>query len=192
MNAYSICGYLWTAWVAIWFLWALQSKQTRQREGLASQISYRVPIAVAIWLILYARHLSPWWTGNILPYRGWFGWLGVAITVLGFALTFWARAILGGNWSGVVTIKVNHELIRTGPYRFVRHPIYTGILLAMAGSALVYDQWRSVVGVALLGVSFTIKRLKEEQFMRQTFGAQYDDYARTTGAIFPSLQRRNG
>src|ERR1035441_6655224 len=186
MNAYSICGYLWTAWVAIWFLWALQSKQTRQREGLASQISYRVPIAVAIWLILYARHLSPWWTGNILPYRGWFGWLGVAITVLGFALTFWARAILGGNWSGVVTIKVNHELIRTGPYRFVRHPIYTGILLAMAGSALVYDQWRSVVGVALLGVSFTIKRLKEEQFMRQTFGAQYDDYARTTGAIFPS------
>lgn len=191
MNAYSICGCLWIAWGVVWLIWAIQSKQTRQRESLASQISYRVPILAAIYLIFYAKRLSPWWTADILRYRGWFGWLGVAITALGFALTIWARSILGGNWSGTVTIKVDHELIRSGPYRFVRHPIYTGILIAMAGSALVYDQWRSVVVVALFWISFTIKRLKEEQFMRQTFGEQYVDYSHSTGAIFPMLLRRD-
>jgi len=167
----------------------MQSKQTSRRESLASQISYRVPVVVAFYFVFYPRLFTPWWTSNVLPYRGWFGWLGIAISVLGFGLTFWARAILGANWSGTVTVKVGHELIRTGPYRFVRHPICTGILVAMAGSALVYDQWRGIVTVALLWVSFTIKRLKEEQFMRQTFDAQYVEYSRDTGAIFPVLRR---
>src|SRR5580704_13641408 len=107
MNAYSICGYLWIAWIGIWLIWAFQSKQTRQREGLASQISYRVPILAAAYLIGAGRYLSPWWTASILPYHAWFGGLGLAITVLGFALTLWARTILGGNWSGTVTIKVD-------------------------------------------------------------------------------------
>jgi protein-S-isoprenylcysteine O-methyltransferase Ste14 len=191
MNAYSICEYLWAAWLAVWLIWAFRSKQTRQREGLASQVSYRLPILAAACVIGCGRYLSTWWTSNILPYHVWFGWVGVAITVLGFALTLWARGLLGSNWSGTVTIKVDHELIRTGPYRIVRHPIYTGILIAFAGSALVYDQWRGIVVVALFWVSFTIKRLKEEQFMRQTFGDQYIAYARTTGAIFPAPLRRS-
>lgn len=192
MNARSIFGYLWIAWLAIWMIWAFRSKQTRQRESLASQISYRIPILAGIYLTFYHRYLPPWWTSHILPYRGWFGWLGVGITVLGFALTFWARAVLGGNWSGIVTVKVDHDLVRSGPYRFVRHPIYTGILIAITGNALAINQWRGVVVVGLFWVSFTIKRLKEEEFMRQTFGVQYDDYARTTGAIFPLLLRRDG
>lgn len=191
MNADSICGYLWIAWLAIWLIWALRSKQTRQRESFASQISYRVPIVIAICFMVYTKHLAPWRTANILPHGGWFGWLGVVITVFGFALALWARALLGGNWSGEVTIKVDHELICTGPYRYVRHPIYTGILIALAGSALAYDPWRSVFALPLFWLSFTIKRLKEEEFMRQTFGAQYIDYSHTTGAIFPKLLRRN-
>jgi protein-S-isoprenylcysteine O-methyltransferase Ste14 len=190
MKEYVVCGYLWVAWVIVWIIWALQSKQTQQRESLASQISYRIPIAVAVYLVLFARHLAPWWSSRALPYHHWLGWLGIAITVLGFAFTLWARAILGGNWSGLVTIKVGHKLVRTGPYRFVRHPIYTGILIALAGTALAYDRWRGIVAVVLFWVAFTIKRLKEEQFMRQTFGDQYIDYSRTTGAIFPALLRR--
>jgi protein-S-isoprenylcysteine O-methyltransferase Ste14 len=191
MIAFKICPWLWTAWVAIWVLWAFQSKRTQQREGLTSQIAYRIPILAAACLIGAGKYLSPWWTSNIVPYRDWFGWLGLAITILGFALTIWARAILGGNWSGEVTIKVDHELIRTGPYRIVRHPIYTGILMAFTGSALLYDQWRGFVVVILFWIAFTIKRLKEEQFMRQTFGDQYVEYTRTTGAIFPTLVRRS-
>lgn len=186
-----ICAYLWLLWGAVWLLWAFQSKQTRQRESLASQISYRIPIFAALYLIFATKHLGRLLTSAIFPYSPCLGWLGVAVTVLGFAFTFWARAILGGNWSGEVTIKVGHELVCTGPYRFVRHPIYTGMITAMAGTALAYDQWRGIPIVALFWLSFTLKRLKEEQFMRQTFGVEYDDYARITGAIFPMLLRRD-
>jgi protein-S-isoprenylcysteine O-methyltransferase Ste14 len=117
-------------------------------------------------------------------------WCAVVLAALGFALTLWARYVLGSNWSGNVTIKVGHELIRTGPYSFVRHPIYSGIILAAAGTTIALDQTSGLIALALLWLGFNIKRLKEEQFMRQTFGAQYSEYSQTTGAIFPSLMRR--
>lgn len=178
-------------WLALWLLWAFQSKQTRQQESTASRLSYTFLIWGAYYLVFFAKHLGPPWTSEVVPYRDWLGWLGVAVTALGLVFTVWARAILGANWSGSVTIKVDHELIRTGPYRVVRHPIYTGLVIAIAGTALAWDQWRDIPAVLLLWIAFTIKRLKEEQFMRQTFGPQYDDYARTTGAIFPLVLRRS-
>ena len=186
-----ICGDLWTGWVILWILWVFQSKQTRQRETLASRMSYTIPVWAALYLVFFAQRLGSFWTSGVFPYRNWLGWLGVGVTALGFAFTLWARATLGGNWSGTVTIKVGHELIRTGPYRFVRHPIYTGMIVALIGTSLARDQWRDVAGILLLWIAFTIKRLKEEEFMRLTFGPQYDDYSRTTGAIFPRLLRRS-
>lgn len=191
MDPISICGYLWLAWYLVWLLWAFQSKKTQHRESFASRMSYSVILGLAVWILFFAKDLRGWWHHDVFPASASSGWAGVAITALGFCLTLWARAILGGNWSGNVTVKVAHELVRTGPYRFVRHPIYTGLIAAMAGTALALDQWRGVIAVLLLWVSFTVKRLKEEQFMRQTFGEQYVEYSRTTGAIFPSLPHRN-
>ena len=192
MNAVAICGYLWVAWLLVWLIWAFRSKQTKQRESLGSRMSYTVLVWAAGYCMFGAKNLGEWWHRDILPHMAWLGPAGVAITALGFAFTLWARYILGGNWSGAVTIKVGHELIRTGPYGWVRHPIYTGMIVATTGTAIALDQWRGVVAAILMWLGFTIKRLKEEQFMRQTFGEQYTDYARTTGAIFPSLLRRNG
>lgn len=190
MNAYSICGYLWIVWYALWIAWAFQSKKTRERESIGSRLSYTLILFAAVWIGFFGRRFSGWWDSDIFPAAAWAGWLGVAVTALGFAITFWARFILGSNWSGTVTIKVDHELIRTGPYQFVRHPIYSGIMVAAIGTVIAQDHWRGVVALVLLWLGFTVKRLKEEQFMRQTFGAQYIDYARTTGAIFPRLVRR--
>jgi protein-S-isoprenylcysteine O-methyltransferase Ste14 len=190
MDPIVICGCIWATWLAIWIAWAFQSKKTQQRESLGSRLAYILPAWAAGYLVFNARRMPGWWHSQIVPYRPWIGVAGVAITALGFAFTIWARAILGGNWSSSVTIKVAHELIRTGPYRWVRHPIYTGMIVATAGTVLAGDQVRGIAAVVLLWLSFTIKRLKEEQFMRQTFGPQYAEYSRTTGAIFPFLLRR--
>jgi protein-S-isoprenylcysteine O-methyltransferase Ste14 len=186
-----VCRYLWVAWIVLWLLWAFQSKRTQQRESIASRATYTFVLWMSMELMFNERYLSGWWRSDILPYRAWLGWAGLALTAAGFAITFWARLRLGSNWSGTVTIKVDHELIRSGPYRWVRHPIYTGLMLAMTGTAVALDRWHGAVALLLLWVSFTIKRLKEERFMRQTFGAQYSDYSRNTGAIFPLLLRRN-
>jgi protein-S-isoprenylcysteine O-methyltransferase Ste14 len=191
MNANDICGYLWITWWLLWIALAFGSKKTKQREGLVSRLTYILVAWLAMYAMLSTRSLGAWARVEILPYQAWMGPLGIAITALGFALTLWARFTLGRNWSGNVTIKVDHELIRTGPYRIVRHPIYTGIIVALIGTAIARDQWRGVVAVVLLWASFTIKRLKEEQFMRKTFGEQYVDYSRTTGAIFPAVLRRD-
>jgi protein-S-isoprenylcysteine O-methyltransferase Ste14 len=191
MNANAICGYLWIVWWLTWVALAFGSKKTQQRESIASRLTYILVAWLAMSIMLAPLRYGSWLRTGILSYHPWMGYLGIAITAVGFALTFWARFTLGRNWSGNVTIKVDHELIRTGPYRFVRHPIYTGILTAFIGTALARDQWRGGVALLLLWLSFTIKRLKEEQFMRQTFGAQYVDYSNTTGAIFPTLLSRN-
>jgi len=188
MNANAICGYLWIAWWLFWVALAFGSKRTQQRESVASRLTYTFVAWLAMYIMLSARGLGSWLHTDILPYHASMGYLGFAITALGFALTLWARAILGRNWSANVTIKVDHELIHTGPYRYVRHPIYTGIILALIGTAVARDQWRGVAAVILLWLSFTIKRLKEEQFMSQTFGARYTDYSQTTGAIVPFLR----
>ena len=190
MDAYTICGYLWMVWYAVWTAWAFQSKKTQQRESIASRLSYTFILLVAVWLMFFTHQLGPWWHHSIFTATAVTGSVAVALTALGFALTLWARYILGSNWSGNVTIKVAHELIRSGPYSFVRHPIYTGIIVAAAGTAIALDQTRGLIALALLWLGFTIKRLKEENFMRQTFGEQYVEYSRTTGAIFPLLLRR--
>ena len=87
------------------------------------------------------------------PSAGWF-WLGLALVVLGLAFSVAARVWLGGNWSSMVTLKQDHELIRSGPYRWVRHPIYTGLLLAILGSAIALGEWRGLIALALVTVAF--------------------------------------
>jgi protein-S-isoprenylcysteine O-methyltransferase Ste14 len=191
MSAFRICSNLWIVWAFIWMLWAFRSKQTKQSEGLVSRFTYIIPAWASICLISLPRTFAMWGNTAIFPSSATLAAIGIAITCLGFAVTLWARLILGSNWSGTVTIKVDHELIRTGPYRWVRHPIYTGLIVALIGTAIVLDQWRGVPAIFLLWLAFTIKRLKEEQFMRQTFGEQYTAYSQTTGAIFPSLLRRS-
>ena len=187
LSPYPVCVYVWIAWWFSWLALAFVSKKTKQRETMASRISYTVIAWLALWLLFFARHLGPYLESAVFPDRLWIGWIGVAITALGFGITYWARAILGRNWSPNVTIKEDHELIRSGPYRFVRHPIYTGLLVTAVGTALALNQYRGLLAVFALWVSFTLKRLKEEQFMRHQFGAQYIEYARTTGAILPRI-----
>lgn len=192
MNLFALCGYIWAAWWLTWIAMAFRSKKTLRREDSFSRLSYVLIAWIALYLIFFPQKVSaiPWLRLPLIPYHPWLGVVGLAITLLGFALTYWARFALAGNWSGHVTIKVGHELVRSGPYRFVRHPIYSGILLAAVGTALAHDQRVSLIALPLLWLSFTIKRLKEEQFMQQTFGDQYEGYRLTTGAIIPLLHSR--
>jgi protein-S-isoprenylcysteine O-methyltransferase Ste14 len=177
---------LWLAWFAYWIISARAVKPAQRHESRISRVGHFLPLTVAAWLLLTPR-LPPWLTEQIVPRSTALALAGVAVTALGLALTVWARRVLGANWSGSVTVKQDHELIRGGPYRLVRHPIYSGLLLAFAGAALAWGQWRGILALTIAALALWRKWRLEERWMRETFGPAYSDYAARTSAIIPGL-----
>lgn len=179
---------LWLAWLLYWVLSAANAKRTQRRESLASRLSYIVPLLAGVWLIGAPRLEWGWLSLQLLPPLRYP--LGVALVALGLAFSVWARLHLGRNWSGTVTLKEGHELIRRGPYAYVRHPIYTGLLVALLGSALECGEPRALLGVALALISFVYKLRIEEVLMRQTFPAEYPRYSAQVPALIPFTRAR--
>jgi protein-S-isoprenylcysteine O-methyltransferase Ste14 len=123
-------------------------------------------------------------TGRFIPVGPIFPAVGTILLAVGLGFAVWARRHLGRNWSVQVVVKEDHTLIRTGPYRYVRHPIYTGILLAMLGMAIAIGEWRVLLGFGFMLLSFMIKSRQEERRMRETF-SEYAEYQRQTAALIP-------
>ena len=111
--------------------------------------------------------------------------MAVVLCALGLLVAIWARRTLAGNWSSDVTFKQGHELVKAGPYRFVRHPIYTGLLLMCLGSALDIGRLRGWLGLVLVFVGFWIKLKQEETLMLQHFPDDYPAYRKQVKALVP-------
>ena len=189
MSGMAICEYLWIAFFVVWVIWAWRTKPTQVRENVGSRLSY-VVFTVAAYVMMFSRYVPRGWLRfPVLPNSFWLRVLGVAITAGGLGFAIWARAYLAGNWSSSVTVKVGHELVRAGPYRWVRHPIYSGMILAMMGTAIERRQVRAVIAFIFLYIGFAIKSQIEERAMRETLGAQYEEYSQDTGRILPRLIR---
>jgi protein-S-isoprenylcysteine O-methyltransferase Ste14 len=189
MDALRVCGGLWIAFVALWLIWALRTKPVKSREGGASRLSH-IAFTVAGAYMMSNTGGPRWLQSVIFPSSAWLQFLAILITLLGIGFAIWARVYLGGNWSSYVTVKVGHQLVRTGPYRWVRHPIYSGMILGLLGTALAQRRLSGLVSVVLFYTGFKIKSKIEERAMTSTFGAEYDEYGRSTGAIFPKLRFR--
>ena len=175
---------LWIPWLVYWWLSARNVKRTRSREPLAAELRHRAPLILAALLLAAPRWVPRVLTRRLLPVGWFFPLLGVMLLATGLGLTVWARRHLGRNWSASVVVKEGHTLVRTGPYRYVRHPIYSGILLAFLGTVLTIGEWRGLVALLLVGVAFAVKSRAEEGRMRETF-PEYAEYARGTAAIVP-------
>jgi protein-S-isoprenylcysteine O-methyltransferase Ste14 len=114
--------------------------------------------------------------------------VGSILSWMGIGLAIWARYHLAEYWSARITIKQDHQLIRTGPYARLRHPIYSGIILAAIGSAVVIDQWRCVLGVCLVLIGYCIKARKEETMLTQQFGDAFREHQKQTGFLIPPFR----
>jgi protein-S-isoprenylcysteine O-methyltransferase Ste14 len=180
---------LWLAWMVTWFALAGNVKTTVRRQAALPRLLNTALLFCAAALLWVQRVRVPALMARFLPESQWQFWaaLGTVLTVLGLLFTVWARVYLGRNWSGVVTIKADHELITGGPYGLVRHPIYSGLALAFVGTALVIGQWRGILAVTLALIAIAHRIVAEERFMREQFGAAYDTYAQRVRAFVPGL-----
>jgi protein-S-isoprenylcysteine O-methyltransferase Ste14 len=179
------------AWDSILFFWlisALRLKRTVQVEGLEQRLRYiSILLAAAVLLFMQWPNLGPL-NSRAWPDRASVAVTGLVLTFAGVLIAIVARGYLGANWSGRPSIKEGHELIRRGPYAAVRHPIYSGILLAAVGTAIAFGQARNFCALPLVLLGFWLKLHTEEQFLTQAFGEQYLAYRKSVkSAIIPYI-----
>ena len=175
----------WLVFITVWVLAALSTKRVVYRESRAQRLRYWVWLVSAYFLLLYGPRLPYPLNLRIVPHVTPTALAAAALCLIGLAFAVWARVTLGRNWSGVVTLKEGHELIERGPYRFVRHPIYTGILTMFFATALALGHLAGFAATLLMFASFWIKLRDEEKLMLQQFPGQYAAYRRRTRRIIP-------
>ncbi len=175
---------IWAVFSIYWEIAAKNAARDRSGESSASRGLHVLIVNVALLLLFIP---VPGLTRRYLPASPLLNPLGLGIQTCGVLLAVWSRRHLGRNWSGRVTLKVDHELVRTGPYRFVRHPIYTALLAMYAGSAVVSGEWHALAGFVLAALAYWRKIRIEEANLAGAFGASWEDYHRSTRALVPGL-----
>ncbi len=178
---------LWLVFIAVWIAMARGGKAVAERESVYSRLSHYLPLAFAVYLLAAPHVPIAALNDRFAPLALWLVQLGAALTLAGVGFAIWARMRLAGNWSSDVTLKRDHELIVAGPYRWARHPIYTGILLALFGTALALGEWRGLLAVIFAGAAYWRKLRIEEAVMRRQFGDAYARYAERVPALIPFL-----
>ena len=180
----NLIGALWIAWAVYWFIAARTAKTDRRQESALSRAGHIVPLGIGAWL-LWTPTMGGFLGERFLPWSAATFYAGVVVLAFGLGFAIWARRVLGRNWSGIVTVKQDHELVRTGPYRWVRHPIYTGLLIAFAGTAISRGEWRGVLAFAIVFAALWRKLRLEERWMIETFGDAYLRYRGEVKALIP-------
>jgi protein-S-isoprenylcysteine O-methyltransferase Ste14 len=178
---------MWLSYLGYWSAKSTDVKETERVESGSSRMIRVVLILCAIALLALPRIPLPLLNERFLPLNPFYFWIGAAITAAGLLFSIWARRHLGKNWSQAVTIKEGHELIMSGPYSVVRHPIYTGLLLGFLGSAVACGEWRGLLAVALIFGTLWPKLKLEEKWMHAHFGDSYEAYSRRVAALVPYL-----
>ena len=175
---------LWVGFVLSWIAASPWSSAVEKRIGLGREAVYRIILVLGGMVFLVPAHgyegpLRLWY----LPYET--VWPAIGLIALGIAFSWWARIWLGDLWSGQVTKKVDHRVVDTGPYAIVRHPIYTGILLAIYATAALKGTVLALAGAALITIGLWMKARLEEGFLRSELGPGYDAYRRRVPMLMP-------
>jgi protein-S-isoprenylcysteine O-methyltransferase Ste14 len=177
----SIC---WIVFLGVWLVAAFRTKATAEQEGWGGWVTYRLLLASAAALLMSSFGIPALET-SIIPSTLVMRTLAGSFCVTGLLIAIWARATLGSNWSSSVTLKKDHELVTRGPYRFVRHPIYTGLLFMLSGTALISGRLGAIAGLAFGFLGLWIKLRQEEALMMRHFPADYSKYKTKSKALLP-------
>ena len=175
---------MWTAWILYWLIAARSVKRTRWQEPITANALHGIPLLLCLILLVTPRWLPAMLSARVVPPGPVLPLVGALSVAGGLAFAVWARIELGDNWSSRVVIKEDHALVCGGPYRWVRHPIYSGLLLAVAGTALAIGEWRGVLALGFAAIGILLRVRSEEIQMALTFPA-YEKYRRQTPALIP-------
>jgi protein-S-isoprenylcysteine O-methyltransferase Ste14 len=180
-----ILGYIWAAFGLYWILSARRLHRTQTGAPHVYRL-VRLSVLALTFILLFSNWLriGPF-AWRFVPNNLLIRETGVIISLIGIFLAIWARRHLGQYWSDKVEIKVDHQLIRSGPYAVMRHPIYSGVLLGVAGTALAIGEWRDVIAFRVLLTSYAVKAKKEDRVLSERFGKIFREHRSQAGFLFP-------
>ena len=176
---------LWIVMLIVWVAAGLGGKQTVRQQSAGSRLLHLSLAGLAYAFLFTGAFQRGPLASNFVPRIPLSADVGLVLTACGIGFAIWARLFLGGNWSGSVTVKQHHSLVLSGPYALVRHPIYSGILLATLGTAIAFREVKGLVGFALAVLIFRLKSRLEESFMIGQFGGESLEYQRQVKALIP-------
>jgi protein-S-isoprenylcysteine O-methyltransferase Ste14 len=169
-------------WVAFWIYWLAASAGVKSGQTRWTRFAgFRIGVILVVLLLLRVRAFKG---HTAITNDPWLQGTGLAVFLLGLGLAIWARVYLGRNWGMPMSQKADPELVTTGPYSSIRHPIYSGLILAMIGTTVAVSLYW-LVAVVLLGAYFLYSAIAEERFMARTFPDSYPGYKRSTKRLIP-------
>jgi protein-S-isoprenylcysteine O-methyltransferase Ste14 len=177
--------YVWAAFGLYWIAVALGGKATQTGESPFYRIMRLAILVITFTLLFWERTAIGFLARRFMPQLPAIAYAGFLATLAGLTTAVWARIDLGQYWSDKVVLKVDHQLIRTGPYAYMRHPIYSGVLLGVAGTALVLGQWRGLLAFLILLANYWVKAEREERILSARFGQEFHDHQQQAGFLFP-------
>ena len=173
----------WVAVTAFWIVSAFRVKRTKERQPLAGRLLY-LGLTVLVVILLQGGILKLNFDRPVLPHNLATGILADVVVLLGLWIAIWARVTLGGNWSSRVTLKEGHELIQRGPYRLIRHPIYSALLLMILGTAILVGRTGGFFALLICFGGFWVKARQEELLLTKHLPG-YPEYVARTKALVP-------
>ncbi|MGH7941890.1 MAG: methyltransferase family protein [Limisphaerales bacterium] len=175
----------WWSFVAYWVISAFWVRKTKVIEPLLSRMTHLVVGTLALLIFVFRNFLPPPMTRQLWPQNKFTFWTGAIVMLAGLGFAVWARIHLGRYWSGSITLKEGHRLIRSGPYQFVRNPIYTGILTGVAGTAIALGEVCGLIALVILVATYVWKIQREQRLLAGEFGEEYAAYCRDVPALVP-------
>lgn len=179
-----ISAALW-AWFEIY--WGIKAKGTAASKTAESPKSRAVHTRLLMAALLLFFLGVPGLKGAVIAGVPWLVVIGTAVQAGGLWFAIWSRKTLGKHWSGELTVKEGHEIVKSGPYRLIRHPIYTGILSMGLGTAVISNSWHAFLGFAVMSFAYGRKIRMEERWLVEAFGTPYEDYKKKTWALVPGI-----
>ena len=178
---------LWAIFCFYWVLSAMRVKRSQQMEPAGRRFGTVAILGVAAFLLFARRVNLGILSQRFIPEVEAIKAVSIVLVASGVAIAIWARRHIGEYWSSRVALKENHQLIQSGPYARVRHPIYSGMLLGMIGTGLFVGEWRAIIGVLFVFTAHWQKARREEKLLADQFGSSYQEYCGRTGSLLPRL-----
>jgi protein-S-isoprenylcysteine O-methyltransferase Ste14 len=175
-------------WMPVFLLWAIAGAGSKQTIHSRSEGRSRIAVwfVWAAWFLLFSHGFRrPPLSSRFVPMTPVTVYIGLALTIVGLLFSVWARVYIGRNWSPQIEMKEDHQLIHDGPYAVVRHPIYSGFMLATLGTAIAFGEWSGLLSFVLIVTAWGYKARLEETAMIEQFGAEYERYRRKVKGLIP-------